>query len=126
MSSRLLLLILLVLPSASAGAQAQSAPVRLRPGPAHFLWERPSNLAAERAHEPLGGLLGRGDRDYRYTGFFVGAGLGLALTVLGFAWCNEDNGCNRGRVVPLGLLATGILGLSGAVIGGFIPKASPP
>jgi hypothetical protein len=61
--------------------------------------------------------------DQRYPGFFVGAGLGLLLTVVAFAWCFDDNSsCDSGTVLPRGVLMTGILGLSGAVIGGFLPK----
>jgi hypothetical protein len=72
---------------------------------------------------PLGGLLGPDDLDHRYPGFFVGAGLGLLLTAVSFAWCSDgDNSCDSGRVLPLGVLMTGVLGLSGAVIGGFLPK----
>jgi len=114
-------LILLVSSFASPIVHAQQAPVSLRPGPARVLWERPSS--AERAHEPLGGLLGPDDLDHRYPGFFVGAGLGLILTAVNFVWCSDsDNACDSGRVLPLGVLMTGVLGLSGAVIGGFLPK----
>ena len=126
MSPRLLLLILVAF-SAPALGHAQRVPVRLGPGAARLLWERPSpTLATERAREPLGGLLGRGDLDYRYTGFFVGAGLGLVATAFAFAWCgNTDNACDSGRVLPVGIVVSGLLGLGTAVIGGFIPKARP-
>jgi hypothetical protein len=124
MRPRSLLFILLVASFAATVAHAQQAPVPLRPGPARLLWERPSSaLSADSAREPLGGLLGPDDEDQRYPGFFVGAGLGLLLTAVSFAWCFDgDNSCNSGRVLPLGALMTGILGLSGAVIGGLLPK----
>ena len=106
----------------AASSSAGRSPAPLLPGPARLLWERPS-LAAERAREPLGGLLGPDDLDHRYPGFFVGAGLGLLLTAVSFAWCSDgDNSCDSGRVLPLGVLMAGVLGLSGAVIGGFLPK----
>jgi hypothetical protein len=125
MNPRSLLLILVLSSFAPAVAHAQHASVSLRPGPARLLWERASSaLAAERAGEPLGGLLGPDDLDYRYPGFFVGAGLGLFFAAATFAWCSDsDNWCDRGRVLPMGVLMTGVLGLSGAVIGGFLPKS---
>ena len=126
MSPRLSLLILLLSCSVPALGRAQAASVQLRPGPSHLLWQRPSILEAEAAQEPLGGILGRGDLDYRYTGFFVGAGVGLALSALYVVVCDQEESCNSGQALPLGLLATGILGLSSAVIGGFVPKASSP
>ena len=124
MSPRRLLLLLLVSSFAATVAHAQQAPVPLRPAAARLLWERPASaLSAERAREPLGGLLGPDDLDHRYPGFFVGAGLGLILTAVNFVWCSDvDNACDSGRVLPLGVLMTGVLGLSGAVIGGFLPK----
>jgi hypothetical protein len=123
MSPRSLLLALLVSSFAATVAHAQQASVTLRPGPARLLWERPSPaLSAESAREPLGGLLGPDDMDQRYPGFFVGAGLGLLLTAWAFAWCSEGDDCDSGRMLPMGVLMTGVLGLSGAVIGGFLPK----
>jgi hypothetical protein len=124
MSPRSLLLILLVSSFAATIAQAQQAPVPLRPSPARLLWERPSSaLSAEGARAPLGGLLGPDDVDQRYPGFFVGAGLGLLFTAWTFAWCSDgDNSCDSGTVLPLGVLMSGVMGLSGAVIGGFLPK----
>jgi hypothetical protein len=73
--------------------------------------------------EPLGGILGPDDQDYRYTGFFIGAALGVAATAFSLAWCeNSDTECVSGRVLPMGFLMSGVLGLSGAVVGGFLPK----
>jgi hypothetical protein len=124
MSPRSFLLMLLVSSFAATVAHAQQGPVPLRPGPSRLLWDRPSSApAAERARVPLGGLLGPDDLDHRYPGFFVGAGLGLLFTAWTFAWCSDgDNSCDSGRVLPLGVLMSGVMGLSGAVIGGFLPK----
>jgi hypothetical protein len=123
MSPRSLLFILLVSSFAVAVAHAQQVPDPLRPGPARVLWERPSSaLSAESSRAPLGGLLGPDDVDQRYPGFFVGAGLGLLLTAVNFAWCSDGDSCDSGRVLPMGVLVSGVLGLSGAVIGGFLPK----
>lgn len=128
MTLRLPLVLVLMASSVPASAGAQGAPAALRPAPARLLWERPAPVPLRAgAREPLGGLLGRGDEDYRYSGFFVGAGLGLALTAISFVWCADaDNACDSGRVLPVGLVVTGALGLSGAVIGGFLPKSPHP
>ena len=84
MNLRSLLFILLVSPFAVTVAHAQQASDPLRPGPSRVLWERPSSaLSAERAREPLGGLLGPDDEDQRYPGFFVGAGPGTAPDCVG-------------------------------------------
>jgi hypothetical protein len=80
-----------------------------------------------RGHEPLGGLLGPGDRDYRYTGFFVGAGVGLAAVTLAVAWCSEsEGGCDYGRVALFGPLGVAAVGFAGAVVGGLFPKHPTP
>jgi hypothetical protein len=95
MNPRSLLLILLVSSFAATVAHGQQSPVPLRPD----------------------------DVDQRYPGFFVGAGLGLLLSAVTFAWCADgDNSCNSAAVLPLGVLMAGVIGLSGAVIGGFLPK----
>jgi hypothetical protein len=78
-------------------------------------------MAARR--EPLGGLLGPGDRDHRYEGFFVGAGLGLVATALSFSMCSDsDNGCESSNLLLMGTIASTVVGLAGAVLGGFLPK----
>ena len=128
MIPRFTVLIFLAICCVPAAASAQGAPTGLRPGPSHLLWQRPSStLTADWAREPLGGILGPGNLDHRYAGFFVGALLGLAGTAFSFVWCgDEDNACDQGRVLPVGLVLTAAAGLSGAVIGGFLPKTSPP
>jgi hypothetical protein len=128
MNPLLPVLILVTTCCVPAVASAQSAPPHLSPAPSHLLWQRPASvLTAEWAREPLGGILGPGNLDHRYAGFFVGAALGLAGTAFSFVWCgDEDNACDQGRVLPIGLVLTAAGGLSGAVMGGFLPKASPP
>ncbi len=114
---------------AAGSVHAQGVPVpatsvSLRPGPSRLFSDQAAFAASERAHEPLGGLLGPDDLDHRYPGFFLGAGLGLALTTVSFVMCSEsDNGCPGSQMLPLGALMTGVLGLGGAVIGGFVPKS---
>jgi hypothetical protein len=128
---RLLLPTLLTCIVSSAAAQipAPSTHVtQLRPGWARAVWapaQPDHRLGLDR--EPLGGFLGPGDEDYRYPGFFIGAGLGLAATLFSVAWCSDaDNACSRGRALLLGPILTGAFGLGGAVIGGLIPKSPPP
>jgi len=126
MTPGLLLLIALLTFSSRVVAHAQTAPAPLGPGPSHLLWEKPASLSSEQANrEPRGGFLGPGGLDYRYPGFFVGAGLGLGATAFSLAWCSHpDNACHTGRVVPAGMIMTGVLGLTGAVVGGLFPKAA--
>jgi hypothetical protein len=122
----LLLLIALLTFSSRVVAHAQVAPALLGPAPSHLLWEKPASLSSEQPNrEPTGGFLGPGDLDYRYPGFFVGAGLGLGATAFSLAWCSDpDNACHTGRVLPVGMIMTGVLGLTGAVVGGLFPKAA--
>lgn len=71
------------------------------------------------------GLLGRSDTDHRYTGFYIGLGVGAAATLWSALWCSDpDNGCSVSRSLLLGPVVTGVLGLSGAVVGGLFPKHS--
>ena len=50
-------------------------------------------------------------------------GAWTAYGCLGFAWWSDgDNAWDSGRVLPMGVPMSGVLGLSGAVIGGFLPK----
>ena len=103
-------------------------PGELRPHAARALWSpAPLEQAASHAHEPLGGLLGPGDRDYRYTGFFVGAGVGLAAVALAVAWCSDaEGGCDYGRVALFAPLGVAAVGFAGAVVGGLFPKHPTP
>jgi hypothetical protein len=50
----------------------------VRPRPARVVWVQAPLEHRAPARAPLGGLLGPEDRDHRFTGFFIGAGLGLA------------------------------------------------
>jgi hypothetical protein len=98
----------------------------LRPGPARAVWVRAELAHRATARVPLGGFLGPGDQDYRYTGFFIGAWLGLAATTFAVAWCSDpDNSCSSGRALLLGPVVSAALGVGGAVIGGLFPKAPP-
>ena len=131
MSSPFFTLVLLV--SLVGPAAAQTASVRpdqhsLRPRSARAVWVRPAPGQSDaQVRTPLGGVLGPGDRDYRYTGFFVGAGLGVAAVALSVALCSEsDSGCSTGRVLLLGPVIAASFGLGGAVVGGLFPKHPPP
>jgi hypothetical protein len=71
----------------------------------------------------LGGLLGDGSRDYRYTGFWVGAGTVGIYGLLWFLGCEDSDMCSRSKLawrVPVAAAGTGLLG---ALIGSLVPKS---
>ena len=93
-----------------------------RPHYAEHVWATPT-LESGVADAAGPGLLGRGDRDHRYTGFYIGLGLGAASTLFSVAWCSDrDNDCSTTRALVLGPVMTGVLGLTGALIGSLFPK----
>jgi hypothetical protein len=111
----LLLMAALVAPATEGLAQG--------PHSARFVWAKPA--PPEQGHVYGPGLLGRGDRDYRYTGFYIGLGLGAVTTLLGVANCSDrDNDCSVTRVLILGPVMTVVTGLTGALIGSLFPKKS--
>jgi hypothetical protein len=107
------------------GAAGEAAP--LRPAMARAVWAPgPAGLRQREAREPLGGFLGPGDEDHRYPGFFLGAGLGLLGTLVAVGMCNQDTPCtSQSEALGVGILASAMVGLGGAVIGGLIPKTPP-
>jgi hypothetical protein len=116
-------------PVAAQTASAGAGPPPVRPRFARAVWAAPArDRSATAARTPLGGVLGPGDRDYRYPGFFVGAGLGVAAMLVSIGMCSDSDsgGCNAARVVLLGPVAVGAVGLAGAVVGGLFPKAPGP
>jgi hypothetical protein len=96
--------------------------VAQRPQAAEHVWSKPElRLQPKVWFGPT--FLGSGDHDYRYTGFYIGLGLGAAATLWSVAWCSDsDNGCSVSRAVLLGPVVTAALGITGAVIGGLFPK----
>jgi hypothetical protein len=122
---RLLLPALLTCLVSTAAAQApEPATATLRPAMAHAVWAPGhAGLRLREAKEPLGGFLGPGDEDHRYEGFFVGGGFGLFGTLMAVGMCNADSGCrSKSQALAVGVLASAMFGLGGAVIGGLIPK----
>jgi hypothetical protein len=64
-----------------------------------------------------------GDKDHRYAGFYAGVGVGAAATILSVLWCSDrDHDCSVSRPLLLGPIMTGVLGLTGALVGGLFPK----
>ena len=122
---KLLLALLLTCTVSSAAAQAPAPSATIpppRPGWARAVWAPDARLEQQR--EPLGGLLGPGDEDYRYPGFFIGAGLGVAATLYSVTWCEDpDNACSSSQALLTGAVFTAMASLGGAVLGGLIPKA---
>jgi hypothetical protein len=65
--------------------------------------------------------------DYRLEGLIVGAVLiGGAVTVLAVGFCGQADECVTGDVVLFSLGGIALGGLTGALIGGAIPKAPRP
>jgi hypothetical protein len=104
----------LLLVPVRAGAQYAS---RGFPATADF------STAASRldAAVPLGGLLGSGEHDHRYTGFYVGLGVGAGLGIAAFVECADNTEC---AVAPLAFTLVGMAAFSvvGALLGSLIPK----
>ncbi|HVX89321.1 MAG TPA: hypothetical protein VG940_10370 [Gemmatimonadales bacterium] len=66
------------------------------------------------------GVLGDGSHDYRYPGFWVGAGTGVGLAYIAHRFCNDsDTGCSAsaGQELFGTLFLTVIMGTFGALIG---------
>jgi hypothetical protein len=126
---KMLVLVLFLLACHVSSAVAQAGDPnprveRLQPQWAHAVWAAGSDEALGRqARDPLGGLLGPADEDYRYTGFFIGAGLGVASTMFSVTWCSDpDNACSRSHALLMGAMFTAMAGFGGAVLGGLFPK----
>jgi hypothetical protein len=110
-----------------AVSSAQSPVAPPHPAASAFLWQHArADFESRGSHAPLGGFLGPDDEDYRYTGFFVGAGLAAATSfiAIGYGALDQDScgACNFGGFVLATALLVSVLGLSGAVIGGMVRK----
>jgi hypothetical protein len=82
--------------------------------------------AAESALPTLPPPFGHPD-DYRLEGLIAGAVLiGGAITVLAVGLCAHADECDAGDVVLVSLGSIALGGLTGALIGGAIPKAPRP
>jgi hypothetical protein len=65
--------------------------------------------------------------DYRLEGLIAGAAIvGGAVTFLAVALCGQSDSCATGDAVLVSVGAFALGGLTGALIGGAIPKAPPP
>ena len=73
------------------------------------------------------GILGDGSHDHRYTGMWIGLGLGAGVTALNVMFCADpDTGCEISRPLTYGPLMTFVLGVTGALIGAQIGRGAPP
>jgi hypothetical protein len=112
MKPTLLLLVLLALPAALSAQGARIAP-------------RASVVFTTAAPVPTegglsDGILGDGSKDYRYTGFWVGAGAGLVFTYYMYGFCVEsEGGCdaNAGQLLLGTLIIAGTTSFFGALVG---------
>jgi ABC-type Fe3+-siderophore transport system permease subunit len=81
-----------------------------------------SKLAAPSVPPPFGH-----PDDYRLEGLIAGAALiGGAVTLLAVALCAQADECDTADVVLISLGSIALGGLTGALIGGAIPKAPRP
>lgn len=101
--------IVLVAGASTGAAQHLSQPFAVAPG--HLDWAS--------SHVP--GFLGPSDRDHRYTGFYVGLIAGAGLGIYTIAECSGQSDCAV-RPVPFAILSAFVLSVTGALIGGMIPK----
>ena len=118
--SKHLLVVLFACTVSTAAAQGPAPATQIRPSFARAVWVEPASTTQSR--EPLGGLLGPGDEDHRYEGFFVGAGLGVFATLATLSMCDADSPCTSSQVMLGGTIASAMLGFAGAVLGGLLPK----
>lgn len=76
---------------------------------------------------PHGALVFGHPGDYRLEGLIAGAAIvGGAVTFLAVALCGQSDSCATGDAVLVSVGAFALGGLTGALIGGAIPKAPPP
>ena len=80
----------------------------------------PTFRSASDGHTLGDGILGRGDQDHRYEGLYVGLGAGAAFSIWSAAQCSGRHDCLNPLAV--GLLITTLAGLTGALVGGALPK----
>jgi hypothetical protein len=99
---------------------ARAAHAQYMPHP--FPTTAPVAIALEpEASVPLGGLLGNGERDHRYLGFYLGLAAGAILGAYAVAECAGQSECAV-TPVPFGLLVLLVLPVAGALVGSLIPK----
>lgn len=87
------------------------------------LWAAPPDVSSRSAEN--GGILGDGSHDHRYRGFWIGAGLGLGFSYLGYQFCKDtDTSCDAsaGKVMLRSALVIGMLGTVGALIGAQVDR----
>lgn len=108
----------LILIAIASSAERSSAQATIRPAPGSGrLWVAipppPPGL-------PSDGIFGDGSNDYRYQGFWIGAGLGIGLSYIGYQFCtHSDTACevDVGGAVLRTALASAMLGTIGALAG---------
>lgn len=116
-------LLLFLILCAATSATAQSSP-RPRVGSGR-LWQDPGSRT-DIVRSPAQGIFGDGSNDHRYTGMWIGLGLGAGLTALSVMFCADpDTGCEISRPLTYGPLMTFVLGVTGALIGAQIGRGAP-
>ena len=82
-------------------------------------------MAEESRRNPMRWLLGDGNKDYRYPGFYIGAATGVAFGIAALGFCGYDepgNNCGPLTYVAVPLITGSLFGMFGALIGGVFDK----
>ena len=67
------------------------------------------------------GILGRGDKDHRYMGFYIGLVVGAGIGAYALTDCSGDGECSR-RAGAITIASMSLCAAAGALIGTLIRK----
>ena len=67
------------------------------------------------------GILGRGDKDHRYTGFYIGLVVGAGVGAYALTNCSGDSDCERGAGA-ITIASMSLCAAAGALVGALMRK----